>query len=216
MNTDGVYGYNHSDVLAVVEEMRWHCANVLDYLTVDMQKNFINPMSENWVCKEAQEFFVNFKEKDEQLAVRVNTRLHEFYETMRSATEAWAKQTGGYSLGSWDNSLVQLDVSNFKEQYNGVRGINMKNVPEIMNTFTAIIDKTKDDMQKVREITQRVPFLGGDQQEKLITLIEAITMEISDYVTYLVSETQMAIKDTLAKYGDTAAMVSNKLSDSYK
>lgn len=218
MNTDGVYGYNVADVAAVTEKMIWHCANVLGYLTDDMQKNFVDPMSENWACKEAQDFFANFKEKDEQLANRVNTRLHEFYETVSDAARIWAEKTGGYAGIGWNNDgfVPKIDISNIKEQYNGVRGINMKNVPEIMQALTTIADKTRDDMRQVREITERVPFLGGDQQEKLIVLIEAITMEISDYVTFFISTAQAVIKDTLNKYGDTAAMVSNKLSDSYK
>ncbi len=218
MNTDGVYGYNVADVVAVSDRMIWNCANVLGYLTDDMQKNFVDPMSENWVCKEAQDFFANFKEKDEQLANRVNTRLHEFYETFMDAARIWAEKTGGSAGGSWNNDgfVPKIDISNIKEQYNGVRGINMKNVPEIMQALTTIADKTKDDMRQVREITERVPFLGGDQQEKLIALIEAITMDISDSVTFFVSTAQMVIKDTLTKYGDTAAMVSGKLSDSYK
>ena len=217
MNTDGVYGYNVWDADVVTERMIGHGANILTYLVDDIQKNFVNPMSENWVCKEAQDFFNNFKEKDEQLATRVNTRLHEFYETMRDASDTWAQQTGGRSIARWTQNYVpNIDVSNFKEQVNGIRGINMKNVPEIMNTFNVIIDKTKEEMRQIKELTQNVPFLGADQQEKLVQLIEIIALDISDSIASFRDETQMIINDTLTKYGDTAAMVSEKLSDSYK
>lgn len=218
MNTDGVYGYNVADVAAITEKMIWHCANVLNHLTDDMQKSFVNPMAENWVCKEAQDYFVNFKEKDEQLAIRVNTRLHEYYETVIDAARIWAERTGGYAGSGWNNDgwTPRLDVSNFKEQFNGIRGINMKNVPEILNAFNKIIDECRDDMRQVKEFTQRVPFLGGDQQEKLIYLIESITMDISDSLTFFAGSINMTIKDTLNKYGDTASLVSGKLSDGYK
>ena len=217
MNTDGVYGYNAQEVAAVSEKMIWHGANVLGYLTDEMQKNFINPMAENWVCKEAQDFFVDFKEKIEKLAVRVNERMHTFYDALRDSSRLWAERTGGFVGFSWNQNFVpNLDISNIKENVNGIRGINMKNVPEILNYLTSIVDKTREDMNQVKSYQQRVPFLGADQQEKLADLIYLITMDIEDSVAFVINGVQMGIKNTLTKYGDTASLVSGKLSDASK
>ena len=147
----------------------------------------------------------------------INEKLHEFYNIMSEASRIWADQTGGHGIFVWtQNATPNIDVSNFKEQYNGIRGINMKNVPELLNVLTSVIDKTRDDMRQVREFTQRIPFLGGDQQNKLVELIEIMTLDITDFVTHFVDETKMAIQDTLNKYGDTASLVSGKLSDASK
>ena len=214
MDTNGVYGYNDSDVRFIYDEIIGRCTNVHDYLTFDMQEKFVNVMAENWFCKEAQDFFANFKQKNDQLVKTVDNKFREIYEIIHDAEMMWAQQTQGKVSRSWGmaGGATNLDISGIKENYNNIRGINMKKVPEIMNTFTTTIEKVKEDMQYIKDSTQRVPFLGGNQQEKLVYLIDSTTKIIVEKVTEFISGTKTAIDSTLAKYGGTAAMVSERLS----
>ena len=215
MDTEGIYGYSDVEVSHLIDQISSYTANVLDYLTVDMQKNFINPMAENWVCKEAQDFFASFKEIDERLAIRIRDRRDELIKFISEAANSWSQQTNsGRTFVVYDSSgfVPNLDISGIKENYNNIRGINMKHVPEIMRTLMTIIDNTKEDMNSIKRLTVNVPFLGGSQHEKLIQLVDVMTNMIVEEITGFVNATKVAIDNTLTKYGDTAAMVSEKLS----
>lgn len=178
-------------------------------LGTEMQINFVDPMTNYWACPDAQTFFVrNFKPAIDDLLQQSHVIFESVVNSMNSAGQAWARQTGAtWSIKSFGGALKTIDVSNIKENINGVRGVDEEQANSTAERLNTIASNAEAALTKASLAVQNCGFIGRDQEQRLLNSLGTIKNKVNDSSAKLTSATKTAINDTVSAYGTLAVNV---------
>ena len=183
--------------------------DVMDCLCGKFKTNFVDKMGEIWACNDAQNYFRNsVKPAMDSLTSDVNKVFASVVNSMRSAGQKWANQTGSSITPIYYNSQRKLlDISAIKENKDGVRGIDFS----LANTATGNLDIISNAAQSALEravtAVQTCGFMGGTSEANLIASLNTIKTNISDSFSNCKSGLKSAITETVKNYQDTEGKI---------
>ena len=135
-------------------------------LGTEMQSNFIDSMANYWACPDAQTFFAqNFKPAIDGLLSNSHKIFESVVTSMNSAAQGWARQTGATWAGtSFGGALKTVDVSNIKENINGVRGVDEDQANSTAGRLTTIASNAEAALTRAELAVQNCGFVGRNME----------------------------------------------------
>ncbi len=183
--------------------------DVMDYLCGKFKTNFVDKMGEIWACNDAQNYFRNsVKPAMDSLTSDVNQVFASVVNSMRSAGQKWANQTGSSITPVYYNSKRKLlDISAIKENINGVRGIDFGLTNTATGNLDIISNAALSALGRAVTAVQTCGFIGGTSATNLVTSLNAIKTNINNSFASCKSALKSAINETVKNYQDTEGKI---------
>lgn len=175
----------------------------------DMQTQFVNGMQDKWACNDAQTFFQNFKEADEELITKSNNTFESVVNSMNSAAQAWAESTGSNWGGkSFTRNDKKIDITGIQENIGGVRGVDPE-ATTVSAKLPTIATSAESALTNAQSAVSNCGFVGGNQEAELINSLGEIKNAISKTSSEISEACKKAIDETAQKYQDLGVKVSD-------
>ena len=206
---NGFTGFDPALVNGSMSRVEDAYSQLMAALKTKMQGDFVNSMSENWACNQAQTFFTgSFKPSIDSLLNGSYTTFQSVISSMNSAASNWATQTGtSWSGRSFKGSKETIDVSSIKENINGVRGVNETEANNTAGKLSTIASEAESALTQAQAAVNSCGFVGRSQEENLINSLQVIKNNINTSTTELTEATKKAINTTVDNYGSLATKV---------
>ena len=205
-------GFNIDEVNACTSVLFSAYDNLYNAIHNDVQNNFINGMADKWACNNAKNFFDNsFKPTTEQLIRDINATFENIVNTIFSAADLWARETGWEfypaTFQTWDPSL---HTDCIQENIGGVRGIDLETANDVVNSLVNVKSNCDSEINRAKSAVQNSGFIGGNQQQNLVDSLNRIGSQMNSNIEALLNGARDAINQTIQSYSDTRGAVAQK------
>lgn len=209
----GLTGFNPSEVQSSIRSVISAYNQLIAAIHDDMQNQFVKGMSDKWACKQAQDFFKEFKKTVDELITKSSTTFKSVVDAMNSAGKAWADNTkSSYTKTSFTEKTTKIDISSIKENINGVRGVDKEQADNVAAKLPIIAKSAATALDNAKRAVGTCGFVGGNQASSLQNSLETIKTNINKAVSDIATAAEKAIKTTSQNYSTTA----NKISNAFK
>lgn len=208
-------GFNATVIRSQMGALRLSYQAICKLLTADLEATLIVPVSNEWACQEAVDFWKAFSNTVTRL---VDESIYENYKnmfaTLNSSVSAWAQTTG--NRGAWSNETLtksgsKLNTGLIQENLLGVRGINGEKVKSICdNTFNSVISSCKVSVNGAKAAVTALGFIDRDK-----TQVNAICKGLDNMLEAIITvikQVQASLNEEVAKcdtkYGTLVTEVS--------
>ena len=178
---------------------------LMDQVVERMQNDFINGMSDIWVCEEAVEFFTNVvKENLDKLIFAINDTFDSVVTQVNRKAIEWTNQMhAAYRPRSFQPyGKNSVDVSNIKkETSNGEKGIAMNRYSTVLNKLSDICTEAANAAEGAKRAFENGGFLGCKQGPALYNSLATIEGSIKSAMSAITELLQNSIKNTAERYG---------------
>lgn len=177
-----------------------------------VQRQFIDFMSENWACTEAQEFFeqlINILIDERKDIDRIFQSVND---AMNGGGATWAAKTGNSGVFTKIGFVVsgqKADASSIKENIAGVRGINVGCEGEAASRLSAVTQRADNALDKAVKAVASAGFIGAGQQAALTASLTKIKGNINNANTELANSLKKGVAATVEKYKSTATTITD-------
>lgn len=204
-------GFNPSTVRTSMNSVQKAYNDLLKSLGTDMQNQFINGMADKWACKNAQKFFTEgFKPAVDGLIKDSNKTFKSVIDAMNSGAKAWAAQTGSeWSSISFSQVDKSMNVSNIKENINGVRGVDAASANTVAAKLPTIANEAKSALTAAENAVKDCGFIGGTTASNLVASLRKIRTNIDNATQKITEQTKKAINQTVQDYSNLEKDVAN-------
>lgn len=204
-------GFDPGVVNSSINQVNAAYRDLMQALVTSTQSKFIDPMGNQWACKEAQTWFQSFTEVINELANGCTQTFESVVNTMNEAGQAWAQTTGGteYSSISFNPAMIKCNADSIKENIGGVRGVDKENANQTVSSLSAVTQSCNSALSSAKSAVSSCGFMGGNQAESLISALNQIGQNISEAVGETSSAAKTAISNTVTAYGDQATNIAN-------
>ena len=204
-------GFDPGVVNSSINQVNAAYRDLMQAIVTGTQSKFINPMGNQWACKEAQTWFGEFTNVINELANGCNQTFESVVNTMNEAARAWAQTTGGteYTSISFSPIGTKVNADPIKENLGGVRGVDRENANSTVSNLSGVAQSASSALASAKSAVASCGFMGGHQAESLIEALNQIGNNINQAVNETSSAAKTAITNTVATYGDQATSVSN-------
>lgn len=211
---NGMTGFNPELVSQTIRRVQSAYENTVNAFFDGMQNKFVNRMSEIWACNVAVDFFNTVVKEQVDNIIGDSNRggitmvFNSVVESINSAAITWAGDTQSeYQSQSLNVITKSLDVSNVRENINGIRGIDLEAVQGITSQLSDILSDTTTALNSAIEAVRDSGFVGGAQESNLVDSINVIKRNIESAVEYINSDCQLKVKTTVEQYENTAGRI---------
>ncbi len=211
---NGMTGFNPELVAQTIRRVQSAYENTVNAFFDGMQNKFVNRMSEIWACNVAVDFFNTVVKEQVDNIIGDSNRggitmvFNSVVESINSAAITWAGDTQSeYQSQSLNVITKSLDVSNVRENINGIRGIDLEAVQGITSQLSDILSDTTTALNSAIEAVRDSGFVGGAQESNLVDSINVIKRNIESAVEYINSDCQLKVKTTVEQYENTAGRI---------
>ena len=209
-------GFDPSQVSNSITAVNSAYNGLIQALKVRTQNEFVNEMASRWACPQAIEFFANsFKPAIDQLIANVNICFSSVVSAMNGSAQVWASKTGAsYGGVAFQEISGGIDVSNIRENINGVRGIDVASSNPVVAKLNAISSDCTNALNRAKAAVNESGFVGGTQAQNLIDSLNLISNKVSTAISTLSQQTVQAINNTINEYADAAGQVTSAFNSS--
>ena len=214
---EAMVGFNPELVTQSINAVQAAYEETVNAFFDGMQNKFVNRMSEIWACNVAVDFFNNVVKTNVDGLINgtsgvaesgINWIFSNAVSSINGAAQAWAAQTEtAYQPQQLSVITKSLDVSNVRENINGIRGIDLQSVPSITSQFNEILGATTTALNKAVTAVRNSGFIGGAMQDSLINNFNVIRSKIVSRVGEINQVCQFQVNSTVEKYEDTAGRI---------
>ena len=215
---NGMTGFNPELVAQTIRRVQSAYENTVNAFFDGMQNKFVNRMSEIWACNVAVDFFNTVVKEQVESIINgpggdsnrggITMVFNSVVDSINSAAITWANDTQSeYQSQALNVITKSLDVSNVRENINGIRGIDLEAVQGITSQLSDILGDTTTALNSAIEAVRDSGFVGGAQENNLVNSINVIKSNIESAVEYINSDCQMKVKTTVEQYENTAGRI---------
>ena len=172
------------------------------------QSKFVQPLSTMWACKDAQDFGMILDSSISRLLSDINNAFVDFFGVIDQAGRAWASsfQTT-YVAINFQPRVFKLDVSLFRENMNGIRGIDRDQALTVVSNLSEIKMEVTNALNKSRNVIVSNPNFFGSSTNYLVQAMANIENRINAAVEEILVAIQNAINATIEHYENTAGRI---------
>lgn len=205
-----IVGFDPETVNSSINLVNKEYKRLIETIGNKMQVDFVNAMSDKWACNYAQTFFSEkFKPSSDIMIQSANTIFESVINTMNEAARAWAAQTDTVFVGQQFVPMFQkIDISNIKENINGVRGIDTVEAKNIAAVLPVISEEAKNALTGAQQAVQNSGFLGGNQEANLIDSLTTVKNRLSSLIEDITQNAKIYIEKTTDEYNATEQKIS--------
>ena len=180
----------------------------------DLQNKFVNQIATMWACKEAQEIMQNYvKTPIDLIANNAEAYYMGIFNTMDVAGRKWANATNtAYNGRYFNRGHNKIDVSEIKENINGVRGIDLAMAEKTVKVLDRIEKDAENALNNALNAVLNCGFIGGTSAETLSNTVRKFSKETAGTFQNIIQSIENAIKETVTKYADTEGKISKSFS----
>ena len=206
-------GFNPEKVYESLKGVQNAYNDLCDAIGPRLQTKFVNYMSENWACDEAQKFF---KKAETKVNVDLRKEIDKIFlsvnESMNAAGARWAADTGNsgvFSKVAFAISGARISSDVIKENIAGVRGINVGCDGEASSRLSATVQDADKALNDAIRAVASAGFLGGGQQAALSASLNKIKTNITNESNDLKNALKESISATTGKFTSTASTITD-------
>lgn len=208
---NGWTGFNADAVSSTISRIQNAYDELVNTLVSRMQSDFINPMSECWACKEAQDWFKKIKSGaesfdgyDKLIDEYVNGNFSAVVARINIEAQKWAENTGSaeaYRRQDLSTNSSKISVDCIQENIAGNRGV--MEIPAVNNVgkLSAIESAVESAISNAKSAISNSGFLGGDQEEGLVQLLGFVSKQVGQLFAEIREGASAGIKSAIEKYG---------------
>ena len=161
-----------------------------------------------WACKDAIDFGMILDNSVSRLLTDINNTFVDFFGVIDKAGYQWATslQTS-YAAINFTPRSFKLDVSLFRENINGIRGIDKDQAMMVISNLAKIKVEVMDALNKSKTVIVNNPNFFGTSTNYLVQAMANIENRINAALEEIVSAIQNAINATITHYENTAGRI---------
>lgn len=203
-------GFNPEEVKTSINAINSAFSSLMQAIQADMQSEFVGGMADKWACKQAQDFFNEYKGIMNTLINKSNDVFKSVVDSMNSAAQAWAQSTNSeFSKITFTEKKTQITVDSIKENINGVRGIDLQAATTVAAKLNTIAQSAEGALTNAQRAVDTCGFIGGNQATNLVNALGTVKKNINDAVRTISDDAKKAIDNTVTAYTDTEGKVSS-------
>lgn len=214
MNGNNKFGYTNQQINECVNLINNANQQISQAFTQIIQKEFVDELSNLWVCQEAVDFFKDKAKIDfDKLSEMVNSNFKEVSEAVNRAGSFWARSVGAvFRRTNFVPKKVFLDVASFKENIDDFRGVvDINKVKKLLDKLQLFKNRIEEILESTTKQAITRGFDGAEQQIHLLVTLKNNRGIIIEYINGLENALINHIYGTLEKYERAAKNVADSL-----
>ena len=204
-------GFNPTLVTTAIGGVKKSQASLMRTIVDGVNNQFISPMSNAWACKEAQDFFKEFKTSMDDLVTKADSTFQSVVDTMNQGGVNWANETGNsgaFAKVPYTNYTGRISVDSIKENIGDVRGVDPAAARTAIAAFSALSMNADAALSTAVNAVANSGFLGGDQQANLTASLNSIKKDVKETFDSYTNQTKDYIEKAIEKYGEMESKTS--------
>ena len=181
-------GYNAGQVTAVRDKVATISTKLGAKVEELFLKTLVKPMGAAWHAPEAVTYFASVKDAVAKSGAPITAVLNSFVDSLQSARENWAANTGGTSevLTKIDELAITLDVTSITEEDGGKVYIEEVAAKNIAGKLGALEVELQTEFEKIAlELQADAAFLGHGQADAIEACFKQINGELHKIFKFL-------------------------------
>lgn len=210
---DDISGYNKQEIQDKLKvALNELLAEIGKIVTTDLKAGLVDPISEKWYAKEAQDYFNDVVAPHVyNSGIAIRGLLQDFSDAIERSGKRWAERTGNDAPVLGDiNGIGQsfkLDVSAIRKiTDDGAAVLYEKDVNDIAAGLTKVEEQINDEIKALgNKMDASTSFLGHGQAEAIKGCLDKIIAEIHKMFQSFLSGGETSIAFQLQKFKEKYA-----------